>query len=170
MWKSGYCIRWRMSVWMADVTLKQGVETMIKDNVPSISEVIDATDHAAGENPFLLIKPSLGRPHRPDRELEERLIAPSKASLTFCSISLAFSRAPALVSPYPSDHSIRQWLISAGLASGYIGLHSARRAYLKSPFRLQQSDSRLCQKQCHSESYLCQHCQGPHDLLVWKRL
>ena len=37
---------------MADVTLKQGVETMIKDNVPSISEVIDATDHAAGENPF----------------------------------------------------------------------------------------------------------------------
>ena len=37
---------------MADVTLKQGVETMIKDNVPSITEVIDATDHAAGENPF----------------------------------------------------------------------------------------------------------------------
>ena len=27
---------------MADVTLKQGVETMIKDHVPSISEVIDA--------------------------------------------------------------------------------------------------------------------------------
>ena len=37
---------------MADVTLKQGVETMIKDNVPSITEVIDATDHEAGENPF----------------------------------------------------------------------------------------------------------------------
>ena len=33
---------------MADVTLKQGVESMIKDHVPSIDEVIDATDHAAG--------------------------------------------------------------------------------------------------------------------------
>ena len=36
---------------MVDVTLKQGVEVMIKDNVPGISEVIDATDHAAGTNP-----------------------------------------------------------------------------------------------------------------------
>ena len=37
---------------MADVTLKQGVEVMIMDNVPEIVEVIDATDHAAGANPF----------------------------------------------------------------------------------------------------------------------
>ena len=37
---------------MVDVTLKQGVEVMIKDDVPGISEVIDATDHAAGTNPF----------------------------------------------------------------------------------------------------------------------
>ena len=37
---------------MADVTLKQGVEVMIMDNVPEIIEVIDATDHAAGANPF----------------------------------------------------------------------------------------------------------------------
>ena len=37
---------------MADVTLKQGVEVMITDNVPEIIEVIDATDHAAGVNPF----------------------------------------------------------------------------------------------------------------------
>ena len=37
---------------MADVTLKQGVEVMIMDNVPEIVEVIDATDHAAGTNPF----------------------------------------------------------------------------------------------------------------------
>ena len=37
---------------MVDVTLKQGVEVMIKDNVPGSSEVIDATDHAAGTNPF----------------------------------------------------------------------------------------------------------------------
>ena len=37
---------------MVDVTLKQGVEVMIKDGVPGISEVVDATDHAAGSNPF----------------------------------------------------------------------------------------------------------------------
>ncbi len=35
-----------------DITLKQGVETMIKDNVPEIETVTDATDHAAGANPF----------------------------------------------------------------------------------------------------------------------
>jgi len=37
---------------MVDVTLKQGVEVMLKDGVPGISEVVDATDHAAGSNPF----------------------------------------------------------------------------------------------------------------------
>ena len=37
---------------MADVTLKQGVEVMIKEKVPEIIEVIDSTDHAAGTNPF----------------------------------------------------------------------------------------------------------------------
>ncbi len=37
---------------MVDVTLKQGVEVMIKDNVPGVSEVVDATDHTAGTNPF----------------------------------------------------------------------------------------------------------------------
>lgn len=37
---------------MADVTLKQGVEVMIKEKVPEITEVIDSTDHAAGANPF----------------------------------------------------------------------------------------------------------------------
>ena len=37
---------------MVDVTLKQGVEVMIKDSVPGIFEVVDATDHAAGTNPF----------------------------------------------------------------------------------------------------------------------
>ena len=37
---------------MVDVTLKQGVEVMIKDSVPGISEVVDATDHSAGSNPF----------------------------------------------------------------------------------------------------------------------
>ena len=37
---------------MADVTLKQGVETMIRDEVPSITAVLDVTDHAGGTNPY----------------------------------------------------------------------------------------------------------------------
>ena len=37
---------------MADVTLKQGVETAIKQAVPSIVAVLDATDHAGGTNPY----------------------------------------------------------------------------------------------------------------------
>ena len=37
---------------MVDVTLKQGVETTMKQEVPEIRRVIDATDHASGENPY----------------------------------------------------------------------------------------------------------------------
>ena len=37
---------------MADVTLKQGVEVAILQEVPSITEVRDATDHEGGDNPF----------------------------------------------------------------------------------------------------------------------
>lgn len=37
---------------MADVTLKQGVETIITQEVPEIGAVIDETDHASGENPY----------------------------------------------------------------------------------------------------------------------
>ncbi len=37
---------------MADVTLKQGVEVAILQEVPSIVEVRDATDHEGGDNPF----------------------------------------------------------------------------------------------------------------------
>ena len=37
---------------MVDVTLKQGVEVMITEGVPGVSEVVDATNHAAGTNPF----------------------------------------------------------------------------------------------------------------------
>jgi Fe/S biogenesis protein NfuA len=35
-----------------DVTLKQGVETAIRAAVPSISAIVDATDHEAGVNPY----------------------------------------------------------------------------------------------------------------------
>jgi Fe-S cluster biogenesis protein NfuA len=37
---------------MADVTLKQGVEVAIKDNVPSIIAVMDTTEHDDGKNPY----------------------------------------------------------------------------------------------------------------------
>ena len=37
---------------MADVTLRQGVETMIREEVPEVVEIIDVTDHAAGQNPY----------------------------------------------------------------------------------------------------------------------
>jgi len=36
----------------ADVTLKQGVVTMIKSAVPQIKDVLDSTEHAAGANPY----------------------------------------------------------------------------------------------------------------------
>jgi Fe/S biogenesis protein NfuA len=37
---------------MADVTLKQGVEVLIKEACPEIEEILDVTDHADGENPY----------------------------------------------------------------------------------------------------------------------
>lgn len=36
----------------ADVTLKQGIDRMIRERVPQITRVADVTDHAAGENPY----------------------------------------------------------------------------------------------------------------------
>lgn len=37
---------------MADVTLKQGVETMIREEIPEVGQILDTTDHAAGTNPY----------------------------------------------------------------------------------------------------------------------
>ena len=37
---------------MADLTLKEGVSAQLKQQIPEITEVIDVTDHAAGENPY----------------------------------------------------------------------------------------------------------------------
>ncbi len=34
------------------MTLREGITTMLTDALPEIAEVIDATDHTAGENPF----------------------------------------------------------------------------------------------------------------------
>jgi Fe/S biogenesis protein NfuA len=37
---------------MAAVTLRQGIETALRDLVPEIREIVDVTDHASGENPY----------------------------------------------------------------------------------------------------------------------
>lgn len=36
----------------ADMTLKMGIERMIREAVPSLGAVLDATDHASGANPY----------------------------------------------------------------------------------------------------------------------
>ncbi|HLE45202.1 MAG TPA: NifU family protein [Methylomirabilota bacterium] len=36
----------------ADITLKAGIERMIFEEVPEITEVLDVTDHASGSNPY----------------------------------------------------------------------------------------------------------------------
>jgi Fe/S biogenesis protein NfuA len=37
---------------MADVTLKQGIEVIIREAVPEIRQIVDTTDHAGGTNPY----------------------------------------------------------------------------------------------------------------------
>ena len=37
---------------MADVTLKQGIEALITEEIPGIRQVVDTTDHASGTNPY----------------------------------------------------------------------------------------------------------------------
>tara|TARA_Y100000996_G_C22360871_1_gene576821 strand:+ start:58 stop:684 length:627 start_codon:yes stop_codon:yes gene_type:complete len=37
---------------MAQVTLTQGIEASLREAVPEIGNIIDATDHAAGDNPY----------------------------------------------------------------------------------------------------------------------
>lgn len=36
----------------ADVTLRDGVEEALRSQVPGLGQILDATDHAAGENPY----------------------------------------------------------------------------------------------------------------------
>ena len=43
---------------LVDVTLKQGIEVMIQEELPDITQVIDQTDHAGGQNPYY--QPSKG--------------------------------------------------------------------------------------------------------------
>lgn len=37
---------------MADVTLRQGIEGMLRQHVPAVRGVVDVTDHTAGSNPY----------------------------------------------------------------------------------------------------------------------
>jgi Fe/S biogenesis protein NfuA len=37
---------------MSAATLKQGVETTLRSEIPEITEILDTTDHAAGANPY----------------------------------------------------------------------------------------------------------------------
>ena len=37
---------------MSRMTMLQGVQATIRERVPAIAKVIDATDHASGENPY----------------------------------------------------------------------------------------------------------------------
>ena len=37
---------------LAQVTLKQGIERILLDSIPELSQVVDVTDHASGEDPY----------------------------------------------------------------------------------------------------------------------
>lgn len=37
---------------MANVTLRNGIEALLRDEIPEIAEVVDATDHDSGMNPY----------------------------------------------------------------------------------------------------------------------
>jgi Fe-S cluster biogenesis protein NfuA len=37
---------------MADVTLRQGIETMLRQHAPEVKGLVDVTDHSAGSNPY----------------------------------------------------------------------------------------------------------------------
>ncbi|MGH9826173.1 MAG: NifU family protein, partial [Blastocatellia bacterium] len=36
----------------ADITLKMGIERMIREEIPQVYQVLDVTDHASGQNPY----------------------------------------------------------------------------------------------------------------------
>ena len=36
----------------ADITLKSGIERLIKEEIPEVEEVLDTTDHQSGTNPY----------------------------------------------------------------------------------------------------------------------
>src|SRR2546429_9214048 len=54
----------------ADITLKAGIERLIKEELPEVAEVLDTTDHSAGSNPYYQAGkayPAASAPGRPRR-------------------------------------------------------------------------------------------------------
>jgi len=45
----------------ADVTLRGGVEESLRSQVPELGQILDATDHDAGENPYFSATSDTGR-------------------------------------------------------------------------------------------------------------
>jgi len=45
---------------ISTMTLKQGIERIITEEVPEIKRVLDKTDHAGGENPYYATQPAAG--------------------------------------------------------------------------------------------------------------
>jgi Fe/S biogenesis protein NfuA len=37
---------------MASVTLRQGIETTLRQLAPDVAGIVDVTDHASGSNPY----------------------------------------------------------------------------------------------------------------------
>jgi Fe/S biogenesis protein NfuA len=37
---------------MSQMTLRQGIETTLLEEVPELTTILDVTDHGSGENPF----------------------------------------------------------------------------------------------------------------------
>ena len=37
---------------MAQVTLKQGIERILLESIPELTEIVDVTDHASGADPY----------------------------------------------------------------------------------------------------------------------
>lgn len=48
---------------MAAVTLRQGIEGAIRNQVPQVDEILDVTDHASGTNPYYSNEPHGGGCH-----------------------------------------------------------------------------------------------------------
>lgn len=37
----------------SNATIKDGIQTLVKKNFPTIIELVDVTDHSSGENPYM---------------------------------------------------------------------------------------------------------------------
>ena len=37
---------------MSTLTLKMGIERIVREKIPEVEEILDATDHSTGDNPY----------------------------------------------------------------------------------------------------------------------